>query len=49
MFKLLRDTCINQLENMLEKDIVEECREFIEIRREREKAFKYFKKTSFQI
>ena len=35
MFKLLRDTCINQLENMLEKDIMEECREFIEIRRER--------------
>ena len=35
MFKLLRDTCINQLENILDKEIMEECREFIEIRRER--------------
>ena len=35
MFKLLRDTCINQLENILDKEIMEECRGFIEIRRER--------------
>ena len=35
MFKLLRDTCINQLENILDKEIMVECREFIEIRRER--------------
>ena len=35
MFKSLRDTCINQLENLLDKEIMEECRDFIEIKRER--------------
>ena len=35
MFKLLRNTCITQLENILDKEIMEECKEFIEIRRER--------------
>ena len=35
MFKLLRDTCINQLENILDKEIMEECRECIEIRSKR--------------
>ena len=35
MFKSLRDTCINKLENILDKEIMEECREFIEIRGER--------------
>ena len=35
MFENLRDTCINQLEAILDKEIMEECREFIEIRRER--------------
>ena len=35
MFKLLRDTCINQLENILDQEFMEECGEFIEIRRER--------------
>ena len=35
MFKNLRDTCISQLEAILDKAIMEECMEFIEIRRER--------------
>ena len=35
MFKNLRDACINQLEVILDKEILEEFREFIEIRRER--------------
>ena len=35
LFKSLRDTCISQLENILDKEIMEECREFIKIRRER--------------
>ena len=35
IFKNLRHTCINQLEVILDKEIMEECREFIEIRRER--------------
>ena len=35
MFKNLRDTGINQLEVILDKEIMEECRESIEIRRER--------------
>ena len=35
MFKNLRDTCINQLEDILDNAIMEECRTFIEIRRER--------------
>ena len=35
MFKLLRDTCINQLESILDKETMEKCRDFIEIRRER--------------
>ena len=35
MFKNLRDTCIGQLEDILDNAIMEECRTFIEIRRER--------------
>ena len=35
MFKLLRDTCINQLESILDKKTMKECKVFIEIRRER--------------
>ena len=35
MFKILRDTCISQLEDILDIEIMEECRTFIEIRRER--------------
>ena len=35
MFKSLRDTCINQLESILNKETMEKCRDFIEIRRER--------------
>ena len=35
MFKSLRDTCINQLESILDQETMEECREFMEIRRER--------------
>ena len=35
MLKLLRDTCINQLESILDKETMEECKEFIEIRMEK--------------
>ena len=35
MFKILRDTCISQLEDILDSDLMEECRTFIEVRRER--------------
>ena len=35
MFKILRDTCISQLEEILNSDLMEECRTFIEVRRER--------------
>ena len=35
MFKSLRVTCIDQLESILDKETMEECRDFIEIRRER--------------
>ena len=35
MFKNLSDTCIIQLKAILDKEIMEECIEFIEIRRER--------------
>ena len=35
MFKSLRDTCINQLESILDKKTMGKCRGFIEIRRER--------------
>ena len=35
MFKNLRDTCISQLEDILDNVIMEECRTFIEIRKER--------------
>ena len=35
MFKILRDTCISQLEDTLDIEMMEECRTFIEIRREK--------------
>ena len=35
MLKLLRDTCINQLESILDKETMEKCSDFIEITRER--------------
>ena len=35
MFELLRDTFINQLESILEKETMEKCGDFIENRRER--------------
>ena len=34
MFKTLRDTCRNQLESMVDKEIIEECSIYIENRRE---------------
>ena len=34
MFKTMRDTCKNQLESMVNKEIMEKCNEFIETRRE---------------
>ena len=43
-FKILRDTCISQLEEILNSDLMEECRTFIEVRRER-RTSKYLRKT----
>ena len=34
MFKTIRDTCINQLENMVDKETMEECYMYMESRRE---------------
>ena len=34
MFKTIRDTCINQLESMVEKENMEECYMYMESRRE---------------
>ena len=34
MFKLLRDTCKNQLESIIDKETMEKCNDFIETRRE---------------
>ena len=34
MFKLLRDTCKNQLESIIDKETMEKCTDFIETRRE---------------
>ena len=44
MFRTMRDTCINQLESMVDKKTMEECYMYIE--KKRTKVFKDFRETS---